>query len=57
MEDVHVVSELVEVSEKSTIIFTVYVCREWRVTVPKELRNAYEIFESDLVECKIKKIK
>ena len=50
-------SELVETTEKSGIVFTVYVRREGRVTVPKELRDAYEIFEGDLVECKIKKIR
>ena len=50
-------SELVEPSEESMIVFTVYVRREGRVTVPKELRDAYEIFEGDLVECKIKKIR
>ncbi len=37
--------------------FTVYMRREGRVTVPKELRDAYAIKEGDLVECKIRKIK
>jgi AbrB family looped-hinge helix DNA binding protein len=37
--------------------FTVYMRREGRVTVPKELRDAYDLREGDLVECQIKKIK
>jgi len=43
--------------EKSGITFTVYVRHEGRVTVPKELRDAYDIAEGNLVECQIKKIK
>jgi bifunctional DNA-binding transcriptional regulator/antitoxin component of YhaV-PrlF toxin-antitoxin module len=43
--------------EKLEITFTVYVRREGRVTVPKELRDAYDISEGNLVECHIKKIK
>ena len=39
------------------IIFTVYMRQEGRVTVPKELRDAYDLKEGDLVECKIRKIK
>ncbi len=39
------------------MIFTVYMRREGRVTVPKELRDAYGIKEGDLVECKLRKIK
>ena len=42
---------------KAGTTFTVYVRREGRVTVPKELRDAYDITEGDLVECKIRKIK
>jgi len=37
--------------------FTVYMRREGRVTVPKELRDAYGLKEGDLVECQIRKIK
>jgi AbrB family looped-hinge helix DNA binding protein len=37
--------------------FTVYLRREGRVTVPKELRDAYGLREGDLVECSIRKIK
>ena len=39
------------------ITFTVYLRREGRVTVPKELRDAYDIKEGDLVECEIRKIR
>lgn len=42
---------------KQGIAFTVYMRREGRVTVPKELRDAYDLKEGDLVECKIRKIK
>jgi len=42
---------------KAGIVFTVYMRREGRVTVPKELRDAYNLNEGDLVECQIKKIK
>jgi len=51
------VSELVDVPEESVISFTVYVRREGRVTIPKELRKAYDINEGDLIECQIKKIR
>jgi AbrB family looped-hinge helix DNA binding protein len=43
--------------DNAGITFTVYMRQEGRVTVPKELRDAYEIKEGDLVECKIRKIK
>ena len=42
---------------KGEITFTVYMRREGRVTVPKELRDAYDLKEGDLVECEIRKIK
>ncbi|MHC3129400.1 MAG: AbrB/MazE/SpoVT family DNA-binding domain-containing protein [Candidatus Bathyarchaeota archaeon] len=42
---------------KAGITFTVYMRQEGRVTVPKELRDAYDLKEGDLVECKIRKIK
>lgn len=43
--------------EKMGVVFTVYIRGEGRVTVPKELRDAYDLKEGDLVECRIKKIK
>jgi AbrB family looped-hinge helix DNA binding protein len=42
---------------KAGITFTVYMRREGRLTVPKELRDAYDLKEGDLLECKIRKIK
>ena len=43
--------------KKMGITFTVYMRKEGRVTVPKELRDAYDLDEGDLVECKLRKIK
>ena len=43
--------------EKIATVFLVYMRREGRVTIPKELRDAYNLKEGDLVECKIRKIK
>jgi AbrB family looped-hinge helix DNA binding protein len=37
--------------------FTVYVRREGRITIPKEIRDAANIEEGDLVECTVKLIK
>jgi AbrB family looped-hinge helix DNA binding protein len=37
--------------------FTVYLRREGRVTVPKELRDVLDLEEGSLVECHIKKIR
>jgi len=42
---------------KAGITFTVYMRKEGRVTVPKELRDAYDLKEGNLVECQIRKIK
>jgi len=42
---------------KAGITFTVYMRKEGRLTVPKELRDAYDLKEDDLVECQIRKIK
>jgi bifunctional DNA-binding transcriptional regulator/antitoxin component of YhaV-PrlF toxin-antitoxin module len=44
-------------NNNSGIVFTVYMRCEGRVTVPKELRDAYNLKEGDLIECRIKKIK
>jgi len=37
--------------------FTVYVRKSGRVTVPKEVRDALEIDDGNLVNCKIKKMR
>jgi AbrB family looped-hinge helix DNA binding protein len=37
--------------------FTVYVRKEGKITVPKEVRDALEIDRGDLVQCKIKKVR
>jgi AbrB family looped-hinge helix DNA binding protein len=43
--------------KKTCVAFTVYMRREGRVTVPKELRDAYDLKEGDLVECQIRKVR
>ena len=48
---------MVTTEQEKGVVFTVYMRREGRVTVPKELRDAYQLKEGDLVECKIKKIR
>jgi AbrB family looped-hinge helix DNA binding protein len=36
--------------------FTAYIRRNGRITVPKEVRDALDIEEGDLVKCKIRKV-
>ena len=43
--------------QKNGAVFTVYMRCEGRITVPKELRDGYDLKEGVLVECQIKKIK
>jgi len=49
--------EMTSNDAKLEVSFTVYVRREGRVTVPKEVMDAYDIEEDNLVECHIKKIR
>ena len=46
-----------ESADNSEVVFFSYVRNEGRITVPKELRDACDIAEGDLIECKIRKIK
>jgi AbrB family looped-hinge helix DNA binding protein len=43
-------------TEEKAVEFTVYVRKEGRVTVPREVRAALNIEEGNLVRCKIEKI-
>ena len=43
-------------SEEKAVEFTVYVRKEGRVTVPREVRAALNIEEGNLVKCKIEKL-
>jgi AbrB family looped-hinge helix DNA binding protein len=44
-------------SEERFVEFTVYVRKEGRITVPREVRAALDIDEGDLVKCRIEKLK
>ena len=43
--------------EKKQAVFMAYLRREGRITLPKELRDAYGLKEGDLVECQIRKVR
>jgi hypothetical protein len=43
--------------EYEPIEFTVYVRKEGKITVPKEVRDALQINNGDLVRCKIVKVR
>lgn len=41
---------------EAEVEFTVYVRKDGRMTVPKEVRDALQIKEGNLVKCKIAKV-
>lgn len=43
--------------EGEAMEFTSYVRKEGRITLPKEVRDALDIEEGNLVRCKIEKVK
>lgn len=43
-------------SQEKTVEFTVYVRKEGRMTIPREVRAALTIEEGNLVRCKIEKL-
>jgi len=44
-------------SGEKAVEFTVYVRKEGRITVPREVRDALNIEEGNLVRCKVEKLK
>lgn len=43
--------------EEDTMEFTSYVRKEGRITLPKEVRDALNIREGNLVKCRVEKVK
>ena len=43
--------------EKTQAVFMAYLRCEGRITLPKEIRDAYGLKVGDLVECQIRKIR
>jgi bifunctional DNA-binding transcriptional regulator/antitoxin component of YhaV-PrlF toxin-antitoxin module len=48
---------LVSKEKVGLAVFMAYLRCEGRITLPKELRDAYGLKEGDLVECQIRKIR
>jgi len=44
-------------SEEKAVEFTVYMRKEGRITVPREVRDALAIEEGNLVRCKVEKLR
>jgi len=44
-------------SKEKAVEFTVYVRKEGRITVPREVRDALNIEEGNLVRCKVEKLR
>jgi len=44
-------------SEEKAAEFTVYMRKEGRITVPREVRDALSIEEGNLVKCTVEKLK
>ena len=44
-------------SDEKVAEFTVYVRKEGRMTIPREVRAALNIEEGNLVRCKVEKVK
>lgn len=43
--------------EEKEVSFMIYLRKEGRITVPKEVRDALGIGEGALIECKVRKVK
>ena len=48
---------LVSKEKAGQVVFMAYLRVDGRITLPKEVRDAYNLKEGDLVECQIRKIK
>jgi len=46
-----------EKAVEKAVEFTVYMRKEGRITVPREVRAALDIEEGNLVKCKVEKIR
>jgi AbrB family looped-hinge helix DNA binding protein len=43
--------------EEDSMEFTAYVRKEGRITLPKEVRDALNIREGNLVKCRVEKVR
>ena len=49
--------QVLRMDDGTEIVFTSYVRNGDRITIPKGLRDAYDIKVGDLVECRLRKIR